>query len=225
MYRPYRTFYLTRLENIALQNWESRRELEKILNELAERKLKDEVLILQTKIAFRIEHILNEEREQQKRAGLKKHEEVIERIEKRQREREVLEKQGWLEWPETAAPMGDGGMDAHWYKEGLFSSVSYHVGNAGEPTNIRKQLLDCIFHKDLPQVDSLEYMQEFALPKTPQRLNKMADFLSSLAKNFKRNMAKTGTDYTKAIADYEHDLDYLYDQYYVDEFHFNWPEV
>lgn len=49
MYRPYKTFYLTRLENIALQNWESRHELKKILNELAERKLKDTVIILQYK--------------------------------------------------------------------------------------------------------------------------------------------------------------------------------
>ena len=65
-------------------------------------------------------------------------------------------------------------------------------------------------------------MQGFGTPKTPQRLNKMADFLSAEARNFKR---KQSMNYSKAIADYEQDLDYLYNKYYVDKFNFAWPST
>ena len=209
MHRPYRTFYLSRLRGIAHQNWGSEHELKKILAELAERKFKDEVHALESEIALQVEHLQNQ------------------RMKQKQSQKELSKKlskeRGWFQWPSTEAPMGEGGMTAFWYEDGLFSYVGYHVGNTnGKPDDVRQELLDCIFHNDLPQVNSDEYMQEFNAPKTSKRLNKMADFLSAEARNFKRNPAG---DYSKAIADYERDLDYLYREYYVGVFGFDWPTV
>ena len=214
-YRPYRKFYLSKLKEIAHEHWDSLHELEKILSELAERKDLDRILPFYTEVAERIESLKEKQHEENQIEEQKRQEDA-----KRQREQE--KKDGWFSWPSTNAPMGEGGMNAHWYADGLFSYVGYHVGNNGEVQETREKILDCIFHNELPNVASDEYMQEFNDPKTPKRLKKMADFLSSEARNFKRN--KTA-DYSQAIADYESDLAYLYREYYEGVFNFGWPNT
>ena len=226
MHRPYRTFYLSRLRGIAHQNWDSRYTLEKIATELTVRAPRDydrqaAVLMFQCEIMERAEELKKKERQ-----------EVVDWEEANRKQKEIkieidrktfFKKHGYFKWPTTTAPMGEGGMTAFWYEYGLFSYVGYHVGNTnGKPDDVRQELLDCIFHNDLPKVQSEEYMQGFGTPKTPRRLNKMADFLSAEARNFKRI---SSGDYSKAIADYEQDLVYLYNEYYVGVFGFDWPTV
>ena len=226
MYRPYRTHHINKLKNIANKYWDSRSTLEKIAAELAERVPRygyrqNDVLVIQCEIMERAEELRKKERkevEDWEEANRKQKEIKIE-IDRKT----FFKKHGYFKWPTTTAPMGEGGMTAFWYEYGLFSYVGYHVGNTnGKPDDVRQELLDCIFHNDLPKVQSEEYMQGFGTPKTPQRLNKMANFLSAEARNFKR--IPSG-DYSKAIADYERDLCYLYNEYYVGKFGFGWPTV
>ena len=137
-------------------------------------------------------------------------------------ERQKARMAGFFKWPNTDAPASRHGFtgEAYWYEEGLLSFVGYRVGRAGESRQIRQDILDCVFHNELPRVSSREYMSEWHEPKTPERLKKMAETLAAFARNFKR---RSGGDYTQAIEDWEMDLQYLYDEYYVSVFNFAWP--
>ena len=131
-------------------------------------------------------------------------------------------KEGFFEWPFTDAPASTHGFsgDKFFYKEGLLSYVGYHVGQQGVHESIRLQILDCVFHNELPNVDSPEYMDGWGSPETPDRLKKIAESLAAFARNAK---GKCG-GYEKAISDWESDLNYLYHKYYVDHFKFDWPD-
>ena len=72
----------------------------------------------------------------------------------------------------------------------------------------------------LPPYQSIFELRKWGDPKSPLRLRKMAYHIALLAKNFKK-MPSRG--YDDAITDWEDDLKYLYDQYYVRHFHFDWP--
>jgi hypothetical protein len=131
--------------------------------------------------------------------------------------------QGFFEWPVTDAPASRFGFqgDVFFYEEGLLSYVGYSVGANGPPIKTRRLILDCVFHKELPRVQSAEHMLEWGEPRTAARLKKMADCLASFTRNAKRN---TSHDLSSAIADWELDLEYLYSDYYVGKFQFAWPD-
>jgi hypothetical protein len=131
--------------------------------------------------------------------------------------------QGFFEWPVTDAPASRFGFqgDVFFYTDGLLSYVGYSVGANGPPIKTRRLILDCVFHKELPRVQSTEHMLEWAEPRTAGRLKKMADCLASFTRNAKRN---TTHDFSSAIADWELDLKYLYTEYYVAKFNFAWPD-
>ena len=131
--------------------------------------------------------------------------------------------EGYFEWPSTDAPASTYGFsgDVFSYQEGLLTYVGYHVGRVqGVSTSIRQQILDCVFHNQLPRVQSPEYMQEWGDPRTAIRLHKLADTLASFTRNAKR---RTDGDISDAIADWEYDLNYLHHKYYVRRFRFAWP--
>jgi hypothetical protein len=133
-----------------------------------------------------------------------------------------LKEEGFFEWPSTDAPASIHGFsgDQFFYKEGLLSYVGYRVGRNGESQDTRIQILDCVFHNALPNVDSPEYMEGWGSPKTTTRLQKIAESIAAFTRNAKRN---TGHDYSEAITNWEADLAYLYNEYYVDRFSFGWP--
>jgi hypothetical protein len=56
--------------------------------------------------------------------------------------------------------------------------------------------------------------------QTAQRLRKLADTLAAFTRNAKRQAA---VSYAAAIDDWEADLIFLYDRYYVNLFRFEWP--
>jgi hypothetical protein len=130
--------------------------------------------------------------------------------------------QGFFDWPSTDAPASRYGFsgDHFSYKEGLLSFVGYQVGRNGLSPETRLQTLDCVFHNKLPNVESPEYMDEWSSPRTPGRLQKMAESIAAFTRNAKR---RTSHDLSQAIDDWESDLRYLYDEYYVGTFHFSWP--
>lgn len=129
-------------------------------------------------------------------------------------------------WPTTRAPIGKYGLgDVFHYKRGLLSYVGYSVGRSGEQEDIRYEILDWVFHNTLPRVKSEQYMSDWGEPETPARLRKMAECLASFARNHKRNAEKNEVDYETAIREWELDLKYLYDKYYVGRFRFSWPSA
>lgn len=135
---------------------------------------------------------------------------------------ESIEQEGYFEWPSTDAPAAKYGFkgNAFFYKDGLLSYVGYNVGNDGERTVVRQKILDCVFHNVLPNVESKDYMKEWGSPESTSRLKKLAEALAAFTRNAKRNY---NADYSQAIEDWQHDLDYLYNKYYVGQFHFDWP--
>jgi len=62
--------------------------------------------------------------------------------------------------------------------------------------------------------------KEWGEPQTAQRLQKMANTLAALTRNAKRHDLRS---YATAIDDWEGDLAFLHERYYVHLFQFGWP--
>jgi hypothetical protein len=77
-----------------------------------------------------------------------------------------------------------------------------------------------IFVSHLPPVFPADYLQGWGQPGSALRLQKMAESIAAFARNAKRNES---VDLADAITDWEDDLQYLYETYYVGHFHFAWP--
>lgn len=130
---------------------------------------------------------------------------------------------GLFQWPSTlvAELTGMTALDGAWPASGMLDAFGYHVGKTrGLPTNEREQFLQFISEEWLPLVYDRPYTVSWGEFRSPRRLQKMAETLTSLTRNAKR---KTAHDYSKAIADWEADLRYLHDAYYISHFHFVWP--
>jgi hypothetical protein len=123
-------------------------------------------------------------------------------------------------WPRSFVPPGSGTLDTVDAPDrGIFSALGYRVGKVqGQPTSVRHFVLDYIFFRTLPPLNGPLYMQKWAKPETPRRLQSMAYFLARTSWNAQR---RTRQDLTQAISDWTHDLRYLKDRYYRG--YFNWP--
>jgi hypothetical protein len=130
----------------------------------------------------------------------------------------------WFAWPTTATPRGTGGMKhCEWRSHGMLSFLEYHVGEMQPtPKDIRWRILEYAFECHLPPLNGRAYLSEWGEPQTAQRLSKMANSLATFTRNAKR---RDTVLLTKAIGDWECDLAFLHDQYYVKLFHFGWPET
>jgi hypothetical protein len=212
MPRPHQTVSTRQLLDLARSPSASISALQDIVFELHKRKNRYAIraLIEVGKLLERAQEEEHRQRRDQQRA---------------ERERQLqLRQEGFFEWPSTDAPASIYGFsgDQFFYQDGLLSYVGYRVGRNSRPLHIRRQILDCVFHNELPNVVSTEYMIEWGLPRTPARLRKLAESVAAFTRNAKRN---TGYDYIDAIADWESDLEYLRNKYYDDEFGFVWPPL
>jgi len=233
MNRPYRKLGRPKLQQIANKKWDSPHALKNIAHELSLRDSsleRRDVLKLYESVLHRLNELESMAKAQSEDGRLRLRLQTIEQLRNQAESTGVFD---WFKWPTTDAPKGDGTLNASgWYEKGLFSHVGYHVGKNGEHHEVRRCFLDCVFRHELPNVNSDEYMREFAIPQSPKRLHRMANFLVAMARNYKRN---EHADYSQAIADYESDLEYLYDNYYVGVFHFDrhpenaghfdWPQI
>lgn len=126
-----------------------------------------------------------------------------------------------FKWPSTDVGSGSGGGNFERQEISYLKILGYTVGKTdGLPTSSRWMVLDRCFSGQLPPYQSVAELKKWGEPKSSLRLKKMAYHIASLAKNFKK-MPSRG--YDDAIADWEDDLKYLYDQYYVRYFRFAWP--
>lgn len=130
----------------------------------------------------------------------------------------------YFKWPSTEGGNGDGSLrfDA-WHKEGMLSYLGYRVGATdGEAPGTRQRILDMAFSEVLPPVNDPDYHQAWAAPGTAARLKRLAREIARFVRHAK---SKRSADMSSAIDDWEADLQYLYDTYYVRRFGFGWPRV
>ena len=127
-------------------------------------------------------------------------------------------------WPSTDAPMGIGNVDPKsWRPEGMLAFLGYHVGTTqGLEQSSRRAILDTVFLSELPPLNGPSYMQEWGTPNTGKRLSKLAESLAAFTRNAARRQEGS---FSVAIAEWQADLKYLYNQYYRNRFAFPWPEL
>lgn len=127
-------------------------------------------------------------------------------------------------WPSTDAPGGTGQLVfSATLPEGMLDYLDYHVGRTrGEVASVRRAILARIFVGKLPPVFPVEYLNEWGTPATSIRLRKLAETIAAFVRNSKRRHDERMDD---AIAEWESDLGFLYDEYYIGRFHFGWPET
>jgi hypothetical protein len=130
----------------------------------------------------------------------------------------------WFAWPTTTAPRGTRRLKhSDWRPYGMLSFLGYHVGEMLPISQeIRWHILEYVFECYLPPLHDALYYLEWGEPQTAQRLNKLANTLAALTRNAKR---RNTVSFARAIEDWARDLVLLRDRYYVDFFHFAWPET
>lgn len=113
--------------------------------------------------------------------------------------------------------------DVDWKESGLLSLSGYRVGEArGVPKDRRRKVLNYVFLKDdLGDVDDPEYAASWGDPKSSARLQKLSETLAAFVRTAKRNPANM----SRAIADWEEDLEYLKTTFYDNWGGFPWPDV
>lgn len=89
-------------------------------------------------------------------------------------------------------------------QNGVLSMVGYKVGNDGEKTVIRRQMLDYIMSETLPPVSSPAHMAEWGKKLTKTRYRKLHRVIRVLASS-----GKTMGNMDKAVSEWEDDLEYL----------------
>ena len=149
---------------------------------------------------------------------------ILDEIERQwhERSKQPIVSEDFFEWPSTEATPGSNKIVLdHLPQEGLLSYLGYRVGNThGISSYVRHQILRQIFERHLPPVFPSSYLAEWDLPRSSQRLRKMAETLAAFTRNAKRRDEDTLLD---AIRSWETDLRYLYDRYYIGHFQFAWP--
>ena len=128
----------------------------------------------------------------------------------------------FFEWPSSDADRGDGRLSAAgWVVEGVLSYMGYHVGRTnGQSSDIRRRILELVFEGELPPVFEPGYQREWGQPATAGRLHKMAETIAALSRNAKR---RKSVKMRSAIKSWDQDLEFLYENFYIDRFHFAWP--
>ena len=122
-------------------------------------------------------------------------------------------------WPTTVVPeKSSGDLKDNWHEEGLLKHMGYRVGSKGRPRVERREILrNVFFHRDLPFVNSGEYMAEWGPPESTERLMKLANSIAAFCRNGKRKSKPPRF----AIADWEEDLAWLRREFYGGGF--EWP--
>jgi hypothetical protein len=137
------------------------------------------------------------------------------------RRREPIDPTEMFDWPTTDAEAGTGGIESEdWQEIGVLKFMGYTVGSEGEPPRVRERILTEIFAGPIPPVFPNEYLDEWGEPSTAPRLKKMAETIAALTRNARR---RRDLKMKAAVRDWEKDLDFIYWEYYVEKFKFDWP--
>jgi len=135
-------------------------------------------------------------------------------------------REGAFHWPRTDAfpGLGDSHFEIDAEKSGILSASGYAVGHTrGEAEDRRRETLCKLFEGDLPEGDFPdEYRLSWGGNASAARLRKIAYTIAAMTRNFKRRDLAV---LERAIGEWEADLQFLHDAYYVGKFTFEWPET
>lgn len=128
----------------------------------------------------------------------------------------------YFRWPETLVgkQTGSGSVVETANEVGVLRSMGYQVGVHGLPSNERRRLLNLIFERELKLALPPAYLSEWGRPGTPTRLRKLAHTIAALTRNMKRRSADA-----PSIEEWEEDLAYLKQRFYIGRFSFDWPRA
>ncbi len=127
----------------------------------------------------------------------------------------------WFEWPDTQAGVGSGSLVGDWEDVGVLKYLGYQVGKSSDLSSpLREAILGRVFLGELPPAFPRSYLAEWSAPASAGRLRKIAESIASFTRNAKR---RRDDRFDLAISDWEHDLLFLHDEYYVGRFRFLWP--
>ena len=135
-----------------------------------------------------------------------------------------IDDEEYFAWPTTDAPSASRSAGIFTSPDsGVLSFFDYHVGRtSGQKSKLRKSILDRIFECTIPPIFDAAYLKQWGGPASSNRLQKMAESLAALTRNAKR---RNDDRFEQAIGEWESDLMYLYERYYVGRFHFAWPSI
>ena len=132
-----------------------------------------------------------------------------------------------FDWPRTTIvpgrgrPSTDGGDPASWPQVGLLKHLGYVVGSNGVGRWERQRILRAVFTESVPNVQSQAYMNQWGMPKSSTRLQKLANSIAAFARNAQRRESPP----EEAIQDWEEDLSWLQETFYRGRFRFYWPST
>ncbi len=131
-----------------------------------------------------------------------------------------------FKWPSTIATDGNTPINEHeWPQVGLLKFKGYTVGTKGGNSELRRKILSEIFSLSaIPHLNSQSYIDEWGKSNSSARLRKMAESIAAFCRNAKR---KNAADMDDAIQEWEDDLRWLKQQYYLGRFDksFAWPHT
>jgi hypothetical protein len=127
-------------------------------------------------------------------------------------------------WPTTNAPLGGGEFHVDWPSAyGVLRLMGYQVGRVnGKRELVRRGVLHRVYKIRLPPVLPGADLDSWGAPDTGPRLQKMAESIAAFARNAKRN---DPSKLKRAIDEWEADLEYLRQKYYVDKYDFPYPQI
>ncbi|WP_085034954.1 hypothetical protein [Ensifer aridi] len=134
------------------------------------------------------------------------------------------EPEQYFEWPSTEVRRGGGELTINdLQKDGVLSKLNYHVGiSQGQPEVYRRRTLAKAFEGPLALDLPIFEMELWGPNKSAKRLRKIAYSIATFVKNAKgRNPIALDV----AIKQWEADLRFLHDRYYVGRFDFPWPST
>jgi hypothetical protein len=138
-----------------------------------------------------------------------------------QRRSQMAHPDEWFAWPTTDATGGNGKLVLKpSVSDGMLSYLDYRVGANGEVGPMRQGILARVFEAPLPPVFPADYMASWGAPKSAARLRKLVESIAAFTRNAKRRRDFTLDD---AIGDWESDLSFLHEHYYLGRFSFAWP--
>lgn len=105
---------------------------------------------------------------------------------------------------------------------GLLKYLGYTTGIKGERKDRRQTILRRAYTAQIHGLDLPEnYLREWGHPQTSERLLKLGNVISSLARNAKRRENPP----RDAIRDWEEDLEWLKENFYKGAYRFQWPDT
>lgn len=111
------------------------------------------------------------------------------------------------EWKQRLERAVAGGVLTARPTKGMLHELGYKVGQEGERTPIRRQILKQVVEMDLPLVSSPAYTNEWGTPGSQQRFRKLTRFLEERLSN------PAYRDMDKALIEWSEDLEWVRQTY------------